>query len=374
MTDHPAIDGGLGPADGADLAGAALALARRFAAGATMWCVAPDGPEHARHVAVEFVHPVIMGKRALPAVAVDDADPVAALRALGAPRRRPVRGGRRVDPAVSETLRAGRAWGLTTVWIGAGTRPDAGAPTTCSGSTTGGRAGRTPLRRQPRAPLPRALGAHPRVLRASRSARSRRRRGVRRRGHVHHLLRRGHAWPRWSRSTSRGAASVRTAVGVEQIDVNLVGPVGPGDLVLVHAGTAIAVVEAERARERRHRLPLSLHRRRRARHRGVARRPRGIGRGQGRGQRRAATRDPRAARRRRSTPRPRPWPQRFADGGRLFTFGNGGSSTDAASLASLFARPPSGAALPARCLADDTRRAHRARPTTSGSTSCSRGS
>ena len=46
--------------------------------------------------------------------------------------------------------------------------------------------------------------------------------------------------------------------------------------------------------------------------------------------------------------------QRFADGGRLFTFGNGGSSTDAASLASLFARPPWGAALPARCLADDT--------------------
>ena len=45
--------------------------------------------------------------------------------------------------------------------------------------------------------------------------------------------------------------------------------------------------------------------------------------------------------------------QRFADGGRLFTFGNGGSSTDAASLASLFARPAWGAALPARCLADD---------------------
>ena len=40
-----------------------------------------------------------------------------------------------------------------------------------------------------------------------------------------------------------GAASVRTAVGVEQIDVNLVAPVGPGDLVLVHAGAAITVVE-----------------------------------------------------------------------------------------------------------------------------------
>jgi hypothetical protein len=42
-----------------------------------------------------------------------------------------------------------------------------------------------------------------------------------------------------------GAASVRTATGLEQIDVNLVGPVGPGDLVLVHAGTAISLVEAD---------------------------------------------------------------------------------------------------------------------------------
>jgi D-sedoheptulose 7-phosphate isomerase len=44
---------------------------------------------------------------------------------------------------------------------------------------------------------------------------------------------------------------------------------------------------------------------------------------------------------------------RFAAGGRLFTFGNGGSSTDADSLADLFARPPSGRCLPARCLVDD---------------------
>ena len=44
----------------------------------------------------------------------------------------------------------------------------------------------------------------------------------------------------------------------------------------------------------------------------------------------------------------------FDGGGRLFTFGNGGSSTDAASLAALFARPPRGPALPARCLVDDT--------------------
>ena len=64
-TAHVASGQVIGTALGGDLALAALALARRFAAGATMWCLAPAWPEHARHVAVEFVHPVIMGKRAL---------------------------------------------------------------------------------------------------------------------------------------------------------------------------------------------------------------------------------------------------------------------------------------------------------------------
>jgi len=34
--------------------------------------------------------------------------------------------------------------------------------------------------------------------------------------------------------------------------------------------------------------------------------------------------------------------ERFGQGGRLYTFGNGGSSTDAATLASLFSRPALG--------------------------------
>jgi D-sedoheptulose 7-phosphate isomerase len=44
---------------------------------------------------------------------------------------------------------------------------------------------------------------------------------------------------------------------------------------------------------------------------------------------------------------------RLCAGGRLYTFGNGGSSTDAASIATLFAAPPWGRALGGRCLADD---------------------
>ena len=39
-----------------------------------------------------------------------------------------------------------------------------------------------------------------------------------------------------------GLATVRTADGVEEVDTSLVAPVVAGDLVLVHAGTAIAVV------------------------------------------------------------------------------------------------------------------------------------
>ena len=48
--------------------------------------------------------------------------------------------------------------------------------------------------------------------------------------------------------------------------------------------------------------------------------------------------------------------QRFAAGGRLFTFGNGGSCTDSTTLARLFARPPLGApgkTLPAWSLTAD---------------------
>jgi D-sedoheptulose 7-phosphate isomerase len=45
---------------------------------------------------------------------------------------------------------------------------------------------------------------------------------------------------------------------------------------------------------------------------------------------------------------------RFARGGRVFVFGNGGSSTDAASLAALFIQPPWGQPLPARNLVDDS--------------------
>jgi D-sedoheptulose 7-phosphate isomerase len=44
---------------------------------------------------------------------------------------------------------------------------------------------------------------------------------------------------------------------------------------------------------------------------------------------------------------------RFQHGGRLFTFGNGGSATDAEGTAELFRNPPNGRRLPAMSLVDD---------------------
>jgi D-sedoheptulose 7-phosphate isomerase len=45
--------------------------------------------------------------------------------------------------------------------------------------------------------------------------------------------------------------------------------------------------------------------------------------------------------------------ERFASGGRMYAFGNGGSSTDAATFAALFAQPLTGRPLPAMNLAAD---------------------
>ena len=109
-----------------DLAAGALALARRFAGGATMWCISPRWPAHGRHVAVEFVHPVIVGKRALPAVSVDCGDIVGAVRLLARPGDVILAIGPAGDEIVGSLLRRAPAWGLTSLWLGAGPRPPAG--------------------------------------------------------------------------------------------------------------------------------------------------------------------------------------------------------------------------------------------------------
>lgn len=56
---------------------AALWLARAFTAGRALMVRAPGCEDHAHHVAVEFVHPVVAGARSLPAVAVVEGSPAA---------------------------------------------------------------------------------------------------------------------------------------------------------------------------------------------------------------------------------------------------------------------------------------------------------
>jgi hydrogenase maturation factor len=110
-----------GPAQ--DLPAAALTVARRFAAGATMWSVAPLWPSHARHVAVEFVHPVIVGTRALPAVSLNAPGAAQALRVLARPGDILLAVGPADDDSTLDLLARAEAWGLTRLWLGAGPRP-----------------------------------------------------------------------------------------------------------------------------------------------------------------------------------------------------------------------------------------------------------
>jgi hypothetical protein len=237
---------GLTETDAADLATAALDLARRFAAGATMWCLAPEWPEHARHVAVEFVHPVILGKRALPAVVVEPGDPVGALRGL-------TRAGDLVlvvstsdAPGVRPALQRARVWGLTTIWIGAGPRPPAGAADHVLWLADDLAAwaapfdGRLVTRYHLLWELAHVCFEHSGLLVArddecddevcvtcSDD------------GVLAEVV-----------SDDAGATTVRSARGTEVVDTGLVGPVVPGDLVLVHAGTAVARVDDEPDRGR----------------------------------------------------------------------------------------------------------------------------
>jgi hydrogenase maturation factor len=219
----------------ADLAVAALALARRFAAGATLWCVAPQWPDHARHVAVEFVHPVVVGTRALPAVAVDRPEDLDAVRAS-------VRGGDALiaiapaaDAVVSDLARRAPAWGVETFWVGGGPRPRAGAADHvlwCADDD--------PLLAHSSRfvvayhvlwemthvcfeTIPAPACREDVCITCSDE------------GRLAEVL----------TADDHGVAMVRTADGEEGVDVSLVTPVESGDLVLVHAGTALTRVESE---------------------------------------------------------------------------------------------------------------------------------
>ena len=230
-----AIDRGLGAELAADLAAAAFTLAKRFSAGATMWSIAPSWEPHALHIAVEFVHPVIMGKRALPAVALTGPNLIDLARVSVRPGDIVIGVGAADDSQVFSVMRRSPAWGATTIWIGSGERPAAGAADHVLWLDD---------------PDPRVPATGGFVL-------------------FYHLLwelthvcfeHSGLLKPECAEqvcvtcsdegrlgevvtASADGMAAVRTARGVENVVTTLVDPVDAGELVLVHAGTAISRIE-----------------------------------------------------------------------------------------------------------------------------------
>jgi hypothetical protein len=216
-----------------------MALARRMHAGATLWCWSPQWPQHAQHVAVEFVHPVIMGKRALPAAAVTDTDPVTTLRAVietGDVLLVIADGGE--TSARSLALRA-EAWGAPSIWIGAGQRPDPGAADHVLWlDDAGGEAafnGEFVLLYHLLWELTHVCLEHAGLLRTEEPACSSEVcitcADEGRLGEVQSLA-------------GEGGAILRTPSGRQLVDITLVDSAAPGDLLVVHAGTAIGRVEA----------------------------------------------------------------------------------------------------------------------------------
>jgi HupF/HypC family protein len=225
-----------------DLATASLALARKFHAGATLWVISPQWEPHAHHVAVEFVHPVIMGKRALPAVALVEADPVAQARVATRAGDVIIAVASADDPQVRDVMRRAPAWGAHTIWIGFGPRPAAGSADHVlwvdSEDPMVPATGRFVLMYHLLWELTHVCFEHPGLVEektedctdevcvtCSDEGRL---------GEV--VL---------APETEHSPALVRTSTGEEAIDVALVGEVAPGDLVLVHAGAAITRIEDE---------------------------------------------------------------------------------------------------------------------------------
>ena len=218
-----------------DLARASLALARRFHAGGTMWCASRAWPFHAHHVAVEFVHPVIVGKRALAAVTVPPgADVVATLRASVRPGDMVVALARADDAEVADAMRRGQAWGVETLWFGHGPRPPSGAAdhvVWLEGDDELEASERFVRLYHMLWELTHVCFEHPGLVKAQPECTDEVCITCSDEGRLAEVI------------TAEGdEAVVRTAEGTERIDTMLIEPPQPGDLVLVHAGSAISNV------------------------------------------------------------------------------------------------------------------------------------
>lgn len=105
------------------LANASLALARALHGGATMWCWSPESDSHAHHLAVEFVHPVVVGKPALPALAVEPGDVAEQLRRTARPGDVLVVVAAGDHAGAADVAARAPAWALDVIWLATGPAP-----------------------------------------------------------------------------------------------------------------------------------------------------------------------------------------------------------------------------------------------------------
>jgi hydrogenase maturation factor len=224
-----------------NLARAALTLARRFAGGATMWCVAPTWPSHGRHVAVEFVHPVIVGKRALPAMSVDGPEAEGSLRLLARPGDILLVASTADDVGALDLLTRSEAWGLTRVWLGAGPRPTGSRAdhviwTVGTDPALAARSGDLVLLYHLLWELTHVVFEHPGLLKEDDGCTDEVCITCSDEGRVAEVR----------AVLSDGNVDVMVGGRPETVDASLVDPVVAGDLLLVHAGVALTTLGATR--------------------------------------------------------------------------------------------------------------------------------
>ena len=221
-----------------DLSITALHLARRIANGATLWCVAPAAPAHAAHLAVEFLHPVIMGKRAVPAMALEGDRVRASLRSAARPGDVLLLLGSSHDPELLGLARRAAPWGCSTVWFVTDPDPqrvDAdhvlqvgpGADSTDHDATV-----ELVLAYHLLWELTHVVFEHPGLLRADGDTDPPVCVTCADEGLLGEVL-----------TVDHDQARVRIDGATVSVATNLVDDLGVGDLVLVHAGVAIARVE-----------------------------------------------------------------------------------------------------------------------------------
>ncbi|MET8799542.1 hydrogenase assembly protein HupF [Nocardia sp. NPDC004568] len=225
---------------GEALAVAALALARRFAAGATLWCVAPSWEPHAQHIAVEFVHPAATGGRTLSAAALTGPNLVDTARVSARPGDMVLAVAAAHEPQVRSLLVRSPAWGVHTIWIGSGPRPATGLADHLlwldGPDSRLSVAGDLVLLYHLLWELTQRCFGYPGLVAPERGPRRRELGGEEGRlGEVVTPL-------------GDGTARIRTPLGTETVTTTFVEPVRPGDLVLVHAGIAVSTAGVEEER------------------------------------------------------------------------------------------------------------------------------